>query len=119
MSDIKSKIEFLQRKVILNSIAYYEFDTNFLSDKFYDSMSKELVDLHKEYGDISDTQYGYAFEGFDGSTGFDLVSRLTPEDQEYLVQMARHQIRMNKMSAIGGEGDGRKRRKRTSSKSSS
>lgn len=111
--DLKTKIEFLQRKVILNSIAYYEFDTNFLSDKFYDSMSRELVVLHKEYGDISDTQYGYVFDEFDGSTGFDLVYRLGAEDREYLVRMVRWWIRCG-----GKEGDnvGRSRDKRAGKK---
>lgn len=91
--DLKTKIEFLQRKIILNSIAYYEYDTNFLSDKYYDSMCRQLVAMHDEYGDISDTQYGYVFGGFDGSTGFDLYYRLTDEDRRYLVGMVRYQMR--------------------------
>ena len=98
--DSKTKIEFLQRKVILNSIAYYEFDTNFLSDKEYDSISKQLVELCREYGDVRDTQYGYAMADFDGSTGFDIFGRLTDSDREYLIQLVRHQIRM------GGRGGG-------------
>ncbi len=91
--DLKTKIEFLQRKIILNSIAYYEYDTNFLSDRYYDSICRQLVAMHEEYGDISDTQYGYAFGGFDGSTGFDLYYRLTDEDREYLIRMVRWWIR--------------------------
>ena len=90
---LKDKIEFLQRKIILNSIAYYEFDTNFISDRYYDSISRQLVQLCKEYGDISDTQYGYAMCDFDGTTGFDLVYRLNDHDREYLTGMVRHQTR--------------------------
>lgn len=89
--DLKTKIEFLQRKVILNSIAYYMFDTNFLSDRDYDAMSKQLIQLQKEYGDVSDTQYGYCMRDFDGSTGFDLYYRLSDHDKEYLTNMVRHQ----------------------------
>lgn len=89
---LKDKIEFLQRKIILNSIVYYEFDTNFLSDRYYDSISRQLVELCREYGDISDTQYGYAMGDFDGTTGFDLVSRLTEEDREYLTNMVKRRI---------------------------
>lgn len=107
--DLKSKIEFLQRKVILNSIAYYEFDTNFLRDKEYDSISYQLVELCREYGDISDTQYGYAFGDFDGSTGFDIFGRLTDSDREYLVQLVKHQIRMKKRGGAVGSNRGRKR----------
>ena len=103
--NLKTKIEFLQRKIILNSIAYYNHDTNFLSDLEYDSISKQLVALHEEYGDISDTQYGYVFEGFDGSTGFDLYYSLNDHDQAYLSNMVRHRIR------IGGEAGGSGKRK--------
>lgn len=106
----KSKIEFLQRKIILNSIAYYEYDTNFISDRYFDSMCKELVALQAEYGDISDTQYGYVFYDFDGSTGFDLVYRLTETDRAYLVQMVRHQIKQQGGGDKGGSG-GRKKNK--------
>lgn len=90
--NLKSKIEFLQRKIILNSIAYYEYNTNFLSDRYYDSISKQLVELCREYGDISDTQYGYAMKDFDGTTGFDLVYNLNERDREYLTNMVKHQV---------------------------
>lgn len=89
MPSLKDKIEYLQRKVILNAIAYYEFDISPLSDRFYDEMCRELVVLHKEYGDISDTEYGYVMYDFDGTTGFDLYYRLTDEDRRYLLKIAR------------------------------
>lgn len=87
--DLKTSIDYLQRKVILNSIAYYELDRSPLSDKAYDAMCKELVQLHNEYGDISDTQYGYVMYDFDGTTGFDLYYRLTEKDRRYLMKIAR------------------------------
>ena len=91
--NLKTKIEFLQRKIILNSIAYYEFDTNFLSDRYYDSICKQLVELCNEYGDISDTMYGYTMRDFDGTTGFDLVYRLNDKDRLYLTNMVSHQVK--------------------------
>ena len=91
--DLKTKIEFLQRKVIINSIAYYEHDTNFISDREYDELSKQLVQLCGEYGDVSDTQYGYAMHDFDGSTGFDLIDRLNEDDRSYLTNMVCHHLR--------------------------
>lgn len=91
--NLKTKIEFLQRKIILNSIAYYEYNTNFISDREYDEISKQLVQYCKEYGDISDTQYGYVMRDFDGFTGFDLIYRLTEKDKAYLTNMVRHQLR--------------------------
>lgn len=87
--DLKTRINYLQRKIILNSIAYYEFNRSPLSDRAYDEMCKELVSLHNEYGDISDTEYGYIMYDFDGTTGFDLYYRLTNKDREYLLKITR------------------------------
>ena len=83
-------IDFLQRKIILNCIAYYELNTNKISDKEYDDLSRQLVNMQ---GDpnidiINDTQYGYCMYDFDGSTGFDLYHRLNNHDKEYLMSIA-------------------------------
>ena len=82
-------INFLQRKIILNAIAYYELDSPKLSDREYDELSKQLVGLQKDI-DIQQTQYGYVMYDFDGTTGFDLYSRLNDADKRYLMQIARH-----------------------------
>ena len=82
-------INFLQRKIILNAIAYYELNTNKLSDKQYDELSRQLVDMQKGV-DIKDTQYGYIFYDFDGTTGFDLYHRLNDYDKKYLYNIACH-----------------------------
>lgn len=85
--DLKTKINFLQRKIILNSILYYEYNRNTISDHFYDDMCEQLVALQKEYimnNDILDTMYGYIYYDFDGSTGYHLYSRLKPEDKRIL-----------------------------------
>lgn len=81
-------VNYLQRKIILNAIAYYEFDDSRLSDKEYDELSMQLVNLHKEVN-IQDTQYGYIMYDFDGSTGFDLYGRLNDKDREYLLAISR------------------------------
>lgn len=60
-------INFLQRKIILNCIAYYQLNTNKLTDKEYDELSKQLVSLQKDIN-INDTQYGYVMYDFDGTT---------------------------------------------------
>lgn len=80
-------INYLQRKIILNAIAYYELNTNALSDRIYDELSRQLVDMQKDI-DISKTQYGYIMHDFDGTTGFDLYHRLTEKDKEYLMRIA-------------------------------
>ena len=88
--DLKTKIEYLQRKIILCSIAYYMLSESIISDKAYDEISYQLVRMHTEYGDISDTQYGYVMYDFDGTTGFDLYGRLNDHDKTYLLNIARH-----------------------------
>ena len=82
-------INFLQRKIILNAIAYYELNINKLSDKEYDELSHQLVELQKDI-DIHETQYGYLMYDFDGTTGFDLYSRLNEKDKRHLMQIARY-----------------------------
>ena len=84
-------INFLQRKIILNAIAYYELNTNKLSDKQYDELSRQLVDLQKDV-DIQQTQYGYVMHDFDGTTGFDLYGRLNEKDKKYLMHIAQHAL---------------------------
>ena len=80
-------INYLQRKIILNAIAYYELDTSPLSDREYDELSKQLVEMQKDV-DITKTQYGYIMYDFDGTTGFDLYHRLDEHDKKYLMTIA-------------------------------
>lgn len=111
-SDI-AKISYLQRRIIIYSIMYYEHNESCISDKEYDSMSYQLVELQKNllYSQnqkrinnqnnatdspkvktqqkiASSTQYGYAMYDFDGTTGFDIPSRLTEKDRKYLTHLA-------------------------------
>lgn len=92
--DELTKINFLQRKIILNSIAYYNYDKSFISDQFFNDISHQLVEMQANFkGNVeADTQYGYAMYDFDGSTGFDLFGKLTAKDREYLVNITEHYI---------------------------
>ena len=100
-------INYLQRKIILNAIAYYELDTSPLSDKEYDELSRQLVEMQKDI-DINNTQYGYIMQDFDGTTGFDLYHRLNQKDREYLLKIAcaglcvRKQHKQDKKKKKGG-----------------
>ena len=80
---LKDKVEFLQRKIIINSILYYYKDTNFITDNQFDEISAYLVNLQSQI-DIEETMYGYIFYDFDGTTGFHLYDRLTEKDKNYL-----------------------------------
>ena len=91
-------INFLQRKIILNCIAYYQLNTNKLTDKEYDELSKQLVSLQKDIN-INDTQYGYIMYDFDGTTGFDLYDRLNASDRQYLMNIACHLLQVSTRSS--------------------
>lgn len=85
----KTKISCLQRRVIVYSIMYYEMSENCISDKQFDAIAYQLVDLQKKDPESHKrSQYYYAMYDFDGSTGFDIPSRLTKRDREYLAQIA-------------------------------
>ena len=88
------KINFVQRKILLNSVMYYVHDMTFISDAHYDDCCKKLVELQEEYGPdfVDDSMYGYSFYDFDGSTGFHLYSRLTFEDQMWLGMLIQQEL---------------------------
>lgn len=86
---LKDKVEFLQRKIIINSILYYYRDTNFISDNQFDEISAYLVSLQSQI-EIEETMYGYIFYDFDGTTGFHLYDRLTEKDKTYLDNIVNH-----------------------------
>lgn len=84
----KTKIEYIQRRILVYSIAYYELNNNIVSDKYYDELSKQLVVLqNKNKSVVKETQYGYVFQDFDGSTGFDLYHKLNDSDKEHLMRI--------------------------------
>lgn len=99
--DLLIKINYYQRKIILNCIMYYEYDKSFLTDNYYDSISHELVKMQKEldksrrYDVKRDTTYGYMMYDFDGNTGFDLPKRLNPKDYDYLNNICAYKLFLN------------------------
>lgn len=86
----ETKISYLQRRIIIYSIMYYDEDESCISDKEYDDISHQLVHLQSSVDEdtFKKSRYYYAMYDFDGSTGFDIPSRLNKKDKEYLTQMA-------------------------------
>ena len=94
MSDA-AKISFLQRRILVASICYYQFDGSPISDYVYERISKQLLRL-TEAADVEErerSEYWYVFHDYDGSTGFDLFYRLTEKDKRYLLQIANNVYR--------------------------
>lgn len=87
-----TKISYLQRRIIVYSIMYYEQNESCVSDRYYDDISHQLVALQKSASleDWKASMYYYAMYDFDGSTGFDIPSRLTKHDRDYLTNIASH-----------------------------
>ena len=71
--NIAEKIQQRRLQMLIHSCIYYEFNRNVISDRQFDIWAKELVQLQKDYPEIAkQVDWAEAFEGFDGSTGFDL-----------------------------------------------
>ena len=106
--DDVEKVSYLQRRVLVYSMAYYNQDTNIVSDMEYDGVSRQLAKMQANLSpkEFQRTRYGYAFEGFDGSTAFDIPSKLSVEDYEYLYRITMYVINMRQP-----EGKKRKGRK--------
>lgn len=83
------KCNFLQRVIIINSIMYYELNTTKMSDKKFDSVCKQLLDLQKKTKNYNRTQYYYVFKDFDGTTGFYIWDRLNKRDKKYLLNICK------------------------------
>lgn len=106
---VKLRIGVLQRWILVHSIIYYEMDDSVVSDKEFDENARQLVwlqDLHHD--EAKQSQYWYAFKGFDGSTGFDLYSKLTEEDRDYLTLIASRVLHLYKQSKEVNNGVKRK-----------
>lgn len=86
----KTKIEILQRRVIVYSLQYYEMDFNVVSDKYFDDVSKQLVWYMKNTDEqvLRETEYYYCLYDFDASTGFFIKDRLNKYDLKYLSHIA-------------------------------
>lgn len=82
------RINALQRKIIVASIAYYEYDERIMSDYDYDVMGQKLKKLMDECPEKEQSRYWYAFEEWTGATGCFLRSRLNDADREMLEEAA-------------------------------
>lgn len=99
--DDKTKIEYLERRIIVYSIMYYEYNDNCISDSEYDSISQQLVEMIKHSPtEFKKTRYYYCFKKFDGSTGFDIPSKLTKSDKDYLSGIAKQVLLQYKQTIL-------------------
>lgn len=101
--DMTTIISWLQRRIIVYSIMYYEMSESCITDKSFDELSHQLVELMNSNPQevLEQTTYWYAMYDFDGSTGFDIPDRLTKSDREYLTTIASHVQKRYRESRYG------------------
>lgn len=95
----KEKVEVVQRRILVHSMIYYVLNDSVIPDKRFDKLCRLLVRKMEKYGPkkMAKTEYGYVFYDFDGSTGFDLLDRLSPEDREKIERIAKYVLRLYKI----------------------
>lgn len=80
----KQKIQLLQRSILVNSYAYYELNSNILSDFQYDANTRQLLELRNSAPEAyRKSRYYRYFDNFESGTGFDLTSRLKANRKLY------------------------------------
>lgn len=91
MLNVTDKISFMQRQILIHSYLYYHLDRTVITDKQYDNISYNLVELMKQHpNETLESDYAEIFKDFDGSTGFDLIDKLTEEQLYRVNNIARY-----------------------------
>ncbi len=72
----------------MHSYLYYIRNKNVISDKEFDSQAYQLVDLQKDKEAFKKSDYYECFKGFDGTTGFDLIDRLTELQKDRIIKIS-------------------------------
>jgi tRNA 2-selenouridine synthase SelU len=88
---VAEDIQRLRLQLIVHSCIYYNMNSNIITDKQWDALAKKLVRLQKKYPKTSaEVVFAKAFEGFDGSTGFDL-----PLEHKWVKRKAQQLLHMS------------------------
>lgn len=87
-----AKVSYLQRLIIVYSIMYYEHNESCITDKEYDKLSSQLLEMQKSLTEeeLRSTDYYYALYDFDGNTGFDIPDKLIKADRDYLTHLSKY-----------------------------
>ena len=81
-----------RKQILVHSCLYYRLNTSLITDRQFDEWAYELVELQEKYPEISkEVPHAAAFEGFDGSTGYDL-----PYSNIKIVKIAESLIKYNR-----------------------
>ena len=90
---IAELIQQRRLQILVHSCIYYNMNQNIIADATWDKWARELVNLQADYPDIAkEVIWSEAFDGFDGSTGFDL-----PLDDDWVVKKAKQLCRLHQV----------------------
>lgn len=86
----KDKIQLLQRSILVNSFAYYELNSNILTDFQYDDNAKQLKELKRRNPTaFENSRYNIYFKDFCSdsdnlhyTSGFDLLEAVKKNDKD-------------------------------------
>lgn len=94
--EIAELINRRRRQILVHSIIYYKMDDNIVSDSQWSMWAKELAELQAKYPEIAkNCWYADDFEGFEGSSGYDL-----PLDDPWAEQKARYLLALHRSRSI-------------------
>lgn len=101
---LKTRIDALQRWIILHSIVYYHLNDSIISDRVFDLHCAHLLEMRNESPETFEkSEYFHVFEDFDGTTGFDLYDRLSEADKKYLCGIAETMLKLYKKGGSENE----------------
>lgn len=82
--DVKTRIELLERWILVQSYAYYELNDNIASDFEYDDNAKQLIKLISENPeDHYNSRYYLYFSKYEPgcTSGFELLGKVKKKDK--------------------------------------
>ena len=78
-----TKITMLEDWILVHSCLHYEKDISVVTDFKFASNAMQLVRMIEQNPkDFAKSEYAYVFNDFDGSTGYDLYSRLNAKHKK-------------------------------------
>ena len=86
---VNDMVDFLQRRILLNSVAERELGINFLGNDYRKEMVQQLIDLQENYPEATNTRYGYAFKDFNVNHYYGLYLRLNEHDRNQFYKICR------------------------------
>jgi hypothetical protein len=89
--NIRTKMNYLQRSVLILSVAYYIFDESIVPDVKYDAIGRQLARLQNRASSksLKATEFYDLFYDYEGFTGFYLYGRMTGHERKRMTDLTK------------------------------